>query len=429
MSYVSDAQDLPRGTANITSGEFTACPFDHYRSLQQVGPIFTAPGIGYGVIGYRELVELGRDTKRFSRQLDMTETRRLFGVDAGSLPAEVDRLLVEASTHSPALFSADPPIHTRHRKLVSQAFLPRRVRAMEPMVQAHASRLMEPFAAAGGGDIISQLAVPLPLAVLGDILGVDCADLDLLKRWSDDLLRGIGGIVDPDERVSIAHSLLQFQSYFFERIQERRSQPCDDLLSDLVHAEVGGEGHLRLDELFPIIVQLVVAGHETTANFIGNAMVILLRRPELVAKLRADETAIPAFLEECLRFDPPLHATVRRAACDMHFGGVAIERDETILPFWGAANHDPTIFPDPDRFDPDRDNLRRHLTFGHGIHFCIGAELARMEGRVAFETFLRRFSHVELEEQRSDLTDRGGYSHYGYRRVVVRIGSTESGDE
>jgi cytochrome P450 len=235
------------------------------------------------------------------------------------------------------------------------------------------------------------------------------------------LLEGIAGVLDDAQRLGIARSLLEFQAYFQERIEERRLEPRDDLLSELVHAEVEGEGRLDLEELFPIIVQIVIAGHETSTNFIANSIVIMLETPGMVEKLRDDRTLIPPFLEECLRYDPPLHSTLRRAAQDMTFAGAQIGRDDVVVPFWGAAGRDPAVFPDPDTFDATRGNVRRHLAFGHGIHFCIGAELARLEGRIAVEMLLDRFDAIELDEADSELEPRGGHAHYGYPRVILRV--------
>lgn len=381
--------------------------------------MFEATGIGMGVAGYDNLTALGRDSSAFSRQLDAIEGRRYVGLGTDPVGPEVEQLLARAHPHAPALFTADPPVHTRHRKLVSQAFLPRRVRAMEPLVRATAEELVEGFAADGEFDLVSQFAVPLPLTVLAAVLGVDAGDRHLLKRWSDDLIAGIADVLDDARRLEVARSLLEFQAYFRERIDERWERPRDDLLSDLVHAQLPDGSRLDLSELFPIVAQLVAAGHETTSNFIANAAVILLRRPALLAELRAASERIPDVLEECLRFDPPLHSTVRRAKRDATLHGVAIRRDQTVLPFWGAGNRDAREFPDPDRFDPGRANARRHLSFGHGIHFCIGAELARLEGRVAFETLLGALRGLRLDEQRSELEPRGGFAHYGYPRLVL----------
>jgi cytochrome P450 len=405
-------------SVEITGSEFTSCPFARYRELP---PVFEAAGIGVAITGYQDLLELGRDAEVFSRQLDKVEGRRYVGIGKNPVGAEVEVLLAQAHPHVPALFTADPPTHTRHRKLVSQAFLPRRVRAMEPKVRAVANELVDAFVGDGEVDLVRQFAVPLPLTVLAEVLGVDAADRHLLKKWSDDLIRGLTDVLGDEERLAVARSLLDFQAYFRERIEERRAAPRNDLLGNLVAAELEDGSRLELSELFPIIAQLVAAGHETTSNFIANSMALLLQRPELQAELRADPERIPAFLEESLRFDPPLHATVRRAKREVELHGVRIEEDATVLPFWGAGNRDPDEFPEPERFDPDRPNARKHLAFGHGIHFCIGAELARREGRIALETLLSRLERIELDEERSDLEHRGGFAHYGYRRLVLRF--------
>lgn len=393
-------------------------PFAHYDALNEA-KAFLATGIGVGIAGYEELVDLGRDHELFSRQLDEKEGRRYVGLSPIPPGPEVEELLAQAHPHVPALFTSDPPVHTRHRKLVGQAFLPRRIRAMEPVVRARANEIVDTFVGAGEVELFSQLALPLPLSVLADLLGVDPADRHLLKRWSEDLVRGIASVLDDAERVVVARSLLDFQAYFRARIGEREAGRRDDLLSDLVHAELEDGGRLSLEELFPIIAQLVAAGHETTTNFICNSAVILLRDRPLLDRLRARPGDIPQVLEECLRFDPPLHSTVRRAKHDAELHGCPIARNQVVIPVWGAGNRDPSEFPEPHRFDPDRPNAHRHLSFGYGLHFCLGSELGRLQGRVAWETMLARLDDMQLDEGRSDLENRGGFAHYGYRRLVV----------
>lgn len=403
---------------DFNDATFKRDPFAWYDALN-AARAFVATGIGVGIAGYEELVDLGRDHALFSRRLDEKEGRRYVGLSPTPPGPEVEALLAEAHPHVPALFTSDPPVHTRHRKLVGQAFLPRRVRAMEPVVRARANEIVDAFADAGEVELVSQLALPLPLSVLADLLGVDPADRHLLKRWSEDLVRGIAAVLDDAERLVVARSLLDFQAYFRARIEERREVRRDDLLSDLVHAEIEDGSGLELEELFPIIAQLVAAGHETTTNFISNSAVILLRDRVLLDRLRARPGDIPQVLEECLRWDPPLHSTVRRALHDAELNGCPVGRGQVVLPVWAAGNRDPAEFPDPHRFDPDRPNAHRHLSFGYGLHFCLGSELGRLQGRVAWETMLRRLEGLALDESRSDLEHRGGFAHYGYPRLTI----------
>jgi cytochrome P450 len=393
-------------------------PFAHYDALN-AARAFVATGIGVGIAGYEELVDLGRDHALFSRQLDEKEGRRYVGLSPTPPGPEVEELLARAHPHVPALFTSDPPTHTRHRKLVGQAFVPRRIRAMEPIVRARANELVDAFVDDGAVELRSQLALPLPLSVLADLLGVEPDDRPLLKRWSDDLVRGIAAVLDDEERLAVGRSLLAFQAYFRARIDERLAEQRDDLLSDLVHAELEDGSRLDLAELFPIIAQLVAAGHETTTNFICNSAGILLRDPALLERLRARPEDIPQVLEECLRWDPPLHSTVRRAKADAVVHGCPVARNQTVIPVWAAGNRDAAEFPDPHRFDPDRPNAHRHLSFGYGLHFCLGSELGRLQGRVAWETLLERLDDLRLDEARSELVDRGGFAHYGWPRLVV----------
>ena len=234
--------------------EFKRCPFDHYDALNEA-KVFVATGIGIGIAGYEPLVDLGRDSELFSRQLDDKEGRRYVGLSPIPPGPEVETLLAQAHPHVPALFTSDPPVHTRHRKLVGQAFLPKRVRAMEPIVRKRANEIVDTFIESGEVELASQLALPLPLSVLADLLGVEPADRPLLKRWSEDLVAGIAAILDDEQRLVVARSLLDFQAYFRARIEERRAERRDDLLSDLVHAELEDGSRLDLSELFPIIAR------------------------------------------------------------------------------------------------------------------------------------------------------------------------------
>jgi cytochrome P450 len=264
--------------------------------------------------------------------------------------------------------------------------------------------------------------VPLPLALISDILGVERKDMWTLKGWTDDFIAGIAQILTDEQRLKVVRSVLEFQAYFRPLIEERREQPREDLLSYLVNARLeDGTGGLELEELFPIIAQLVAAGHETTTNFMGNAVVILCRDGELEQRLRDDRELIPAFLEEVLRFDPPLHSTIRRATRDMELCGTPIHADQLVLPLWASGNWDPEHFEEPQTFKLGRPAPRKHLSFGYGVHYCLGSELARMDVRIAFEALLDRFRQIELDEERSDLSRQAGFAHNGYKRIVLRL--------
>jgi cytochrome P450 len=351
--------------------------------------------------------------------LDPEAGRLYLGLSKTPPGPEVMELLAQSHPHVPALFTSDPPVHTRHRRLAQQAFLPKRVRSLEPGVRARANELVDAFVDRGEVELVSEFATPLPLGTLAAMLGVSPENRMLLKKWSVDLIHGIAEVLDDEQRLEVTRSLLEFQAFFRKEIEARVAEPREDVLSDLVNAQLEDGSRLDLSELFPIIAQLVAAGHETTSNTITNSMVVLLEHPDVLAGMRDHPEKIPDVIEECLRFDPPLHSTVRRATHDYSLGGETIHRDQTVLPIWGAGNWDPKEFPNPEVFDPERPNARKHLSFGHGIHFCIGSELGRLQARVAFETLLERLDDIRLDRDRSDLVNRGGFAHFGYHRLLL----------
>jgi cytochrome P450 len=242
-----------------------------------------------------------------------------------------------------------------------------------------------------------------------------------MKRWTDDMLAGVSDILSEPRRLEVTRSALQFQRYFLELIAERRRAPREDVLSDLVGAELDDGARLSDAELLTIIAQIAVAGHETSTNFLGNGLVILLRNPELRQRLRDDRGALPDFVEEVLRWDPPLQCTYRRSTMEQDVDGVPIAENQTVALFWAAGGYDETVFAEPETFRLHRSNARRHLAFGHGTHFCVGHELARQEGRIAFGALLERLEDLSLDEAASDLTHHPSFAHHGYRSIVIRF--------
>ena len=215
--------------------------------------------------------------------------------------------------------------------------------------------------------------------------------------------------------------MVELHDYFVPRIEDRRRQPTDDLLSIMVNTEVDGEPPLTTAELLPIIDQILLAGHETTTNLIGNAMLVLLDDDALMHRLRSNPGDIPAMVEEALRWDPPIQCTYRRATRDDHIEGVDVKAGDMVIPMWAGANWDPEVFPNPEQFDIDRPTTKPHMGFGFGPHFCAGAELARLEAKIAFEELLGRLGDIALNEDESDLSHLPSFASHGYRQVGLRF--------
>jgi hypothetical protein len=290
----------------------------------------------------------------------------------------------------------DPPDHTRLRALVSRAFTSRAIEGLRGQIERMVNGLLDAAMDRREMDLITDLAYPLPVGVISEMVGVPVGDQDRVRQWSDDLVRSFDAIVFPEPeviaRANAAGAALG--AYFQDLVAERRRAPRTDLLSALIAVEEAGD-RLSTEELLATSILLFLAGHETTANLIGNGVLALLRHPGELARLRSHPELLESAIEELLRFDSPVQATGRVATEDVELGGQSIGKGALLLTVIGAANRDPDVFADPDRLDVARED-NRHLSFGFGTHFCLGASLARLEAEIAFRALLERFPKLEL---------------------------------
>jgi cytochrome P450 len=287
---------------------------------------------------------------------------------------------------TPWILDMNPPDHTRLRKLVNKGFLPRLIRNLEPRVQEITRQLIASLRKQLEGDLVSALSGPLPTTVIAEMLGVEDNRLNDFKRWSDDVVLGTSRPTDEAVRTRVRQSGAALRAYFERLIERRRTDPGEDVISALVRAE---EEHdtLTSAEILGLAVLLLLAGNETTTNLIGNATRNLLRYPEELAKVRADRTLVPSLIEEALRYESPVQLIPRQTAREIALEGGTIPAGATVFLLLASANRDERKFPEPDRFDVTR-NPQDHVAFGYGIHYCLGAPLARLEGRIAFEQLL-----------------------------------------
>jgi cytochrome P450 len=323
------------------------------------------------------------------------------------------------SAVSPGIFSqwlifSDPPRHSKLRALVSKAFTPRAVADLEPRIRDISRALLQPLS--GEIDLVADYAVPLPLMVIAELLGAPAGDYPLFRRWSDIAL-GLIHSVSGDEKkaaaeVAFREATEEMRSYLRSLLDGRSS---DDLLTRLRDAEVDGE-RLSLEEILGFFQVLLIAGHETTTNLIGNAMISFGEHPDQWQRLRDDPSLLPSAIEEVLRYRSPFQATFRRTRRTLQLHGQTIAEGKLILPMMGSANRDPRVFPEPDRFDIARDP-NPHIAFGHGIHFCIGAPLSRLEARVALPDLLARIDELEIGEW----PPREAFHVHGPTRLPVRL--------
>jgi len=320
-------------------------------------------------------------------------------------------LYQEPEAPAPAFIFLDPPDHSRLRSLVSRAFTPKRVEELRPRAQRFVDDVLDKAAAAGGMEVVSELAFPLPVLMICELLGVPASDVGEFKQWSALLARGLdpGFALAPGLQESFREARKCAHGYFTGLISRRRRQPREDLLSALVQAEEQGE-RLSEAELLSTLNLLLIAGHETTVNLLANGLLAFCRYPHEFARLRHEPSLVRSCVEEVLRFDPPVHILARIPLEDICVPSGVVPRFADLVLLPAAAGRDPAQFSAPSTFDAGRLE-NRHLGFGFGAHYCLGAPLARMEAQVVFSSLARRFESVELEEDppvyKDNLTLRG----------------------
>ncbi|HET9770784.1 MAG TPA: cytochrome P450 [Acidimicrobiia bacterium] len=385
---MSDALDL------LNDPDVIKCPFGLYALMQESEPVAEIPGIGFLVTRYDDAMAVLRNPTLFSSAY--TSGFGATGLSLGERPRAADDVMAEGYPEVQALLFTDDPVHRRHRGLVGQAFSPRRVAQLEGSIKEVAEGLLDRVADRGRIELHGEFAAPLPLTVVADALGVPTEDIGRFKAWSDTVTAPVGRLVPDDEWLTISAGLVEFQHYFASRIDERRVAPRDDLLTDLVTAQLDDEDPLSTSELLNIITQLLVAGNETTANAICSGVRLLVDQPELLDRLRGDAALVVPFTEEVLRLESPVQGMPRVTTAATELGGVEIPEGARVVVLFGAANRDGSVFPGPDEVDLDRPNLRAHLAFSQGPHHCVGSALGRAELRIAFELLLTRLPGLRL---------------------------------
>jgi cytochrome P450 len=375
----------PERRFDLYGDAFKRDPYLTFASMRREAPIWKQAGLDgttpiWFVSRYADVDAMLRD-KRFVRDVRLAK-------DPGELPPEPE-LYRRIGQH---MLNHDGVDHQRLRGLVSQAFTPRRVAEMRPRIRTIAEGLLEPLVDRGSMELIAEFAFPLPTTVILEMLGVPGEDRDRVRVWGNALLAPPR---DAEEGRRLQAELVEFADYVAALVEERRARPQDDLLSGLVAAEEAGD-RLSLDELLSTLVLLITAGHETTVNLIANAVLALSRHPQVRDALAADPAAMPAAVEELLRFDGPVERALNRwASEDVVWDGQTIRRGEPLILILGSANRDPERFEAPDALDPAR-SPNPHLAFGKGPHYCMGAPLARLEGEIALNTLLARLPGLRV---------------------------------
>ena len=355
---------------NPTSAKLKANPYEKYRELRALDPVHRLRLINAWVLTeYQDVDAILRDHKRFSREYGDYKS----------------------------MLNSDPPDHTRLRGLVSKAFTPRSVAELKPRIRQIVDDLLDDVADRDRFDLVESFAYPLPVIVIAEMLGVPSQDMDRFKAWSNDVALTVEPTVNDRQIQRIQRSGGELRDYFDGIIEQRRREPQDDMITALIAAEDEGD-RLTHEELLSTLDLLLVAGNETTRNFIGNGMLALLRHPDQLQRLRDDPGLLDSAIDEILRYDSPVQLNGRMAIEDMEIGGKRIRAGQRVIGLLGAANRDPSVFADPDKLDVGR-REKSHLSFGRGIHHCLGAPLAILEGRIAFSSLLERFSSIRLLQE------------------------------
>ena len=380
---------------------FRANPYPFYDILREKAPVYWTPFQTVVLSRYDDVAVTLRSND-FSRDIEKNAT-------IAASPMQIRRREVRAEESTKSILNLDPPDHTRLRRLVSLAFTPSSIERLRPRVQQLVDDALDIAAERGSMELIDELAFPVPFQVISDLLAMPTERSVELREWSQHLTASLEPTADDADMDRAEAALANFGPYLISIVEHRRKHLGDDLLSALIQVEESGD-RMSTQELIAFVLLLYVAGHETTVNLIGNGTLALLRNPEQLAMWRDDPAIDATAVDELLRFDGPVQLTVRVPMVPVHYGDVEIQPGTVVMALLGAANHDSAMFADPHALRFDRPNSNRHLALAGGIHYCLGASLAKLEAQVAISSLIRRFPEVALAGEpgwRDRLTIRG----------------------
>jgi cytochrome P450 len=396
-------------TFDATDDAVVQCPYPHYRQMRDRAPVHRLDGAPFGRPGEQiYAVSRHEDVKRILHEPTTFSSR--FGSPAAKpspeLLARLRAVIADGWPNVPTMLTEDAPTHTRYRRLVSMAFTPKRVSELEPAIRSICSELVDGFDGAARVDFLRSFAVALPVRAVAVILQVPETRQAEFKKWADSSVAAIGRTITDDERIAAERDIVEQQQYFASEIAHRLEHPRDDFLTDLLKAELpAGDGieggPLGMAEMLSIIRQIQVAGSETTASLLADAMVQLARHPDEWERLQADPSRAALVVEEALRWASPNQGLFRIVTADTEIAGTPVPKGSTVWVMYGSADHDDRLFDEPEEFRPDRAGLHQHLAFGHGIHFCLGAALARLEAVCALQTLAARLDTIAVVEEES----------------------------
>jgi cytochrome P450 len=391
---MTDAVDTPV-FFNPLDPAYLADPYPHLTEMRDADPVHESPLGIWVLFRYEDVFALLRNPSTSVEDANieggLNEAREQMFADLVAERGEDE----ERDRGSRAILNLDPPDHTRIRKLVSKAFTGRRVEQLRPSIQAQVDAVLDRVAGAGPWDVVDELAFPLPFQVISELLGMPDGDRSAIRDWSHALTKTLDPVISEEDMRAAFDASDAMTEYLDEVVPWKRAHPADDVLTGLVQAEEDGD-RLSASELRDQIVLLFIAGHETTVNLIGNGMQALLRHPDQMRRWRDDPALDATAVDELLRYDAPVQLSRRIAMTDLEIDGHVIAPGTLVMTHLAAANRDPAKWgPTVDQVDVGRSDAGQHVSFGSGIHFCLGAALARLEGQVAMGSILRRFPDLE----------------------------------
>lgn len=375
-------------------------PWVMNKRLRDEAPVFQDPSSGIFFISrYADVVAMARDHTTFSSVMLGTNTRQVASDDP-----EVLEIMKEGYPNVPTMLTQDPPLQRRYRKFVDGAFSPSNLKKLEPYIEEVSNRLIDEFVDQGRCEFLDAFGVPLPLTIIASQIGVPLEDLPKLRRWTEAFIGNLSQQLDLDGIKQAARDIVEFQHYFVERMDERRTDPTDDILSMVVNGSIDGEQPLDNAECLSMLSQILVAGNETTAGSLTEGLLLLINNPDQYELIKNDASPqmISNLVEEVLRYSSPSSNMFRRTTKDVTLHGVTIPENSICFARFASANQDEAQFEAASRFDITRPNLRDHVAFGKGIHHCLGAALARREMNGGYAVLLNRLTNFRLEQGHPD---------------------------
>lgn len=389
----------PLSNVNPLAPEILACPYAFNQQLREQAPVYHCPVTGiYFVSDYDTVVDIAKNETLFSNEFAQFQA----GLDQDEDP-ELDAILKKGYRRVETMLKLDPPLQRRYRSLCQKPFSTSHVAKLQPYIQNLANELIDDIIDAGHCNWMTAFAVPMPVRMIAFILGVPLTDLALFKQWSDASVYRFSAGKTREGALRAAQLTVDFQHYFADKIKARQREPSDDVLSDIVNASVDGEHPMNLEECLSVISQLLVAGNETTTSTFAEGMHLLATHPEQVRLVQDNPSLIPNMVEEMLRLSTPTAQMWRICKAATVVRGVQIPAGAAVMIKFASANRDADHFPDPDRFDVTRENLKTQIAFGQGVHHCLGAPLARQELITGFQVILQRLTNFRLPDGNAPL--------------------------